>query len=400
MDTAVTIDLGLWTLRASFGRFILVNNYDMDFKLKITHFNLPFSVKHLADELVSFGLVKSLFDVSTVRASCAVILQCGHCELYRVLPSCILDYTTDISVFIKTNTATLRAGELSLVLLFITPIPSSKVSCTIVATKSERDLKITTLDGVPNYFNIGTHISGRIQRSRENIYELVIRGEFPKDFINVNEIFCMDDNAEIVEIKTLLIERIDHESVKISITTFNSEKDSLEIRAKFSFENKPEVVFLHYLGWISCGYDSKAVPIYLDQQKTMRPFESIKVKLKTMYGIYDSSARGTKIAVCGLSDTSFWIAESKIWQPMSIIVLTIHNISDRSITLYNNQPVAIALIIRCKTVEGRQGDGTYFDAINNSLYWQDSELLEDCCTFHWHHHIAVRESCQEESMIY
>lgn len=397
---STTLDLGLWTVKANFGRFILVNNYDMNFRPTMTHFNLPFSVTHLVDELVSFGLVQSFFDISEIQMSCALILQCGQSQQYRILPSCVLDYSSDISIFIKTNSRTIKAGELSIALLFVTPIHHSKVSCTIATYQGDDVVDASPQLDVTYSGYKSSEISGLAKRNDKNVYQLLVRGKFPWDFMNVKDIVCIDHNAEVAAVKTLLVERIDHEMLRFSMTLFNPEKDNVHVVATVSFDVSPEIIFLHYFGWMSCGYDSKALPIYLEQQKTMKPHESIKVKIKTMYATYESSSKGTKIAICGLSESSLWIAESKTWQPMTPLVLTIHNISDRWVTLNDNQPVALGLIISCQDSACEPADSIYFDIANNSLHWQEINIPGDRSIFTWPHHIARREPCEQECMIY
>lgn len=400
----VTVNLGLWSVKINNGLFILTNNNELKFSSKTSQLCLPYSVLQIADQIVSHGLVDCLFNVDAIKRSCAVLLQYEPHHSYKIFPTCVSDLSFDLVVLVKSNCHVLQPHAFHVLLAFVSPIPSSVVACNLNKDQEPVFVPAHYHTGVLSTVQQAPHtvlqLTSPAIRNASNEYEFFFCGPNFQKCVQLQDMSVKNDSSlDELEVKSLCIQQVSSDFFKVSFSLLpNCLLDTVYFKAKIVISTVPQVLFLHYLGWYSLNSCCQVVPFYIDQEKSLKPYETCKVKVKTMFAMNDSSAKPVKVFVCGVSQPALYVSESKVWHPLSPCSISIHNISSRYLTIDSTSLIAVGLLLHSQDSQAPD-DQVSFNSRTGTVEWHGFTIDKEHL-FTWPYHIALRETCLEEPMVF
>ncbi|AIA62052.1 orf10 [Alcelaphine gammaherpesvirus 2] len=399
----LTAPINTWAIRIVNGKFIFSNKKIINLSTKTAQLCIPYSVQFIVDSLASFGLLSSLFSLDQVKQSCALLVQHKPSDLCTVIPTCVLDLTFDITVYIKSKERVLHPGALQIALIFIKPVPGSEMAWDVhgpLETMAGQRLYENVSEGTVKALKSPDHLllSGEAIRRSDGTYDILFRSQEIPCMVNYSNVFASyySPNEEILP-RAMEITMLGQKTARLTFRPGHEcTAATVSFRAEISPTLQPKVLFSHFLNWMKVNYDCQVMPLYPEQEEVVKARDWARFQVNTKFMVSTAVDTPLKMFVCGLGEASFLVADPGIWNPSGPCLVTVHNISNQPATLRTCTPVAVGLLLYCCDSRLPSRD-VCFCSETGRLEW-GSCVVESSQIFSWPHATQAKSVDSPKSM--
>ncbi|ABB22232.1 hypothetical protein OvHV-2gp12 [Ovine gammaherpesvirus 2] len=394
--TTIVAPMDMWTIQICDGRFVLVNRKSISVPTHLSQVCIPYSVSFIADSLASFGLLSSLFTLEDIKKSCALLVQHERNELCTVLPTCVLDLNYELTLYVRSHASSLPPGSLQIALLFVCPMGPGDIAWDNpepLESMAGQRLYSNVSQGTVAHLGAPGHmmLSGEAIGRRDGTYDLFFQDDHLPCMLMYAKVSatCTETSQEILP-QAMEARMVGPRCTRLSFRP--GIEDPVSQRVKFQAEimpfKEPKVLFKQFLNWIQVNSDCQVIPLYPEEEEVVRPHDWARLHLNTTFAVSTALSVPVKIFICGLGQASFLVADPGVWSPSRNCLVTLHNISNKSITISPKRPVAVGLLLYCQRAASGSRNVS-FSSQSGKLQWQNCEV-EGQHIFSWPHHTSPK----------